>query len=52
MREANKPVLGNEILNIIGSNSHPIPAVTHHIIDGGYLIQRIPWKKRMKLLMI
>ena len=45
MNEANKPLLANELSTIGAVHLESVPSSTHFVIDGGYLIQRLVWKK-------
>ena len=45
MKEANKPLLRQELSAIGGSHPESLPSGTYFVVDGGYLIQRLPWKK-------
>ena len=47
IREARKPVLADDILDLIGSDAEAniIPNGTQYVLDCGALVQRIPWVK-------
>ena len=52
MRKANKPVLADAIYKLSnGPFSQPGLSV-RHVVDGGALLQRIPWKRGMTYLQI
>lgn len=45
IREANKPVLAGEIWASVSSEYAEIPTEVQYVLDGGSLLQRIPWPK-------
>ena len=46
MREADKPVLANEIWSRVNQNVH-LPSGATFVLDGGYLLFKLRWKKGM-----
>ena len=47
LREPQKPILANSIWNSLTQNSPEIPNDIMFVLDGGSLLQRIPWKSGM-----
>ncbi len=45
LREANKPVLANAIWSLLPDQVLELPVDSQYVLDGGALLQRIPWRK-------
>ena len=45
LREANKPVLANAIWSLLPDQVLQLPMDPQYVLDGGALLQRIPWRK-------
>ena len=44
-RVANKPALADEIWDLVKHEKTVLPTNVYHVIDGGALLQRVPWPR-------
>ena len=44
-RVANKPALADEIWDLVKHEKTVLPTNVYHVIDGGALLQRVPWRR-------
>ena len=52
MHEAYQPLLADELSNIVGSHLQTPVSEAHYVVDGGYLLQKIPWTEGKTFLHI
>ncbi len=45
LRQAHKPVLANAIWTLLTHDAPGITGQVHYVLDGGALVQRIPWAR-------
>ena len=48
-REANKPALADEIWKLANDPQSDVPENVLHVLDGGALLQRVPWQQGMSI---